>query len=210
MTHFDAAEQGLVGCYLECAEACPSSIEHRDVPKRDQTGIHHNSASRDPKPSLDRMTAGSGPKIKPKMGQRSQSSHAATNAQKRRGEETGEAEGAEGSRDGGVEIRERELKLRWGAHDRRYKVDEVLFSTGQSANSSTPQNVSFLLSMAELGKVSPRSRSNFQLLNAPFEPGVAEQRRHPVSAVFGWSFVPQTSQRHLSSNPKRRDYMRGR
>lgn len=166
-----------MGCYLECAEACPSSIEHRDVPKRDRTGIHHKSASRDPRPSLDRIAAGSGPKIKPKMGQRSQSSHAATNAQKRRGEETGEAEGAGGSRDGGVEIRERELKLRWGAHDRRYKVDEVPFSTDQSANSSTPQIVSFLLSMAELGKVSPRSRSNL-LTHRSTGGRVAEQRRH--------------------------------
>lgn len=106
------------------------------------------------------------------------------------GEETGEAEGAGGSRDVGVEIRERELKLRWGAHDRRYKVDEVPFSTDQSANSSTPQNISFLLSMAELGKVSPRSRSNL-LTHRSTGGRVAEQRRHlrpqlvpPDSYVF--------------------------
>jgi Na+-translocating ferredoxin:NAD+ oxidoreductase RnfC subunit len=109
MTQFDTTKQGLVGCYLPCAEACPSSIEHRDVQKRDQTGIHHNSATPDPEPSRDRMTTGSGLKIEAKMGQRSQLSHAAVNAQKRRGEETGEAEGAEGSRG-------------WGSRDQRTRA----------------------------------------------------------------------------------------
>ncbi len=101
MTHSDATKQGLGRRGVECADGCPSSIEHRDAKTRPKTHIHHTLQSTDLEPCPDRAWTGPRPKIEQKMGQRSQASDAATGPRRRKGKKREKQRAPEGRGNGG-------------------------------------------------------------------------------------------------------------
>jgi hypothetical protein len=103
------------------------------------------------------------------------------------GEETREAEGAERSRGmGEVEIRTR-ARLAMGAHDRRYKVDEAPFSTGQSGKRARSGMCLFFVKgrlIRESLPASPTILSRFCAVGtgASFTPSLAVCPRTPATS----------------------------
>ena len=85
ITHSDATKQGLGRRRVECAGACHESIEPRDAKTRPKTRIHGTSPSRARERCRDRLRAGPGPKIEPKMGPGSQAPHAPAGSRREKG-----------------------------------------------------------------------------------------------------------------------------
>ena len=101
MTHSNATKQGLARRWIECAGACPRSIDPRDAKTRPKTRIHGTSPSRARGRRPERVRAGPGPKIEPKMGAGSPASAAPAGTRREKGKKREKQRAARGRGNGG-------------------------------------------------------------------------------------------------------------
>lgn len=158
MTHSDAMKQGLVGCYVECARVCPSSIEHREIKNATEKAF---ITSRHPETSGRIRTGklrGRGRKSHEKWDK--ETSHRMRRlTHKRREEKGGKQEGkekVEGMGESSVSRSENErARAVTGAHDRRYKVDKVLFFAANQEKWSGSRMSSFCVNDRPIRESAP-------------------------------------------------------